>query len=107
LVDKEEQAQPEPEPQDEEVDYDLQRWIQMSLESFQPPVSGVAFDEPASGITQKLHTIKCKGKGIATDEQVAQSLLELQMPKKISTTDQYIFQRRIPVTEEASTRPSA
>ncbi|GKE92300.1 hypothetical protein Tco_1573395, partial [Tanacetum coccineum] len=28
-------------------------------------------------------------------------------PKKTSTTDQYIFQRRIPVTEEASTGPSA
>ncbi|GJR73906.1 retrovirus-related pol polyprotein from transposon TNT 1-94 [Tanacetum coccineum] len=50
---------------------------------------------------------KGKGKGIATDEQVAQSLLELQTPKKSSTMDQYIFQRRILVTEEASTRPSA
>nr|GFB30846.1 hypothetical protein [Tanacetum cinerariifolium] len=39
--------------------------------------------EPASVITQKLPTIKGKGKGIATDEQ-----------------------RRIPVTEEISTRPS-
>ncbi|GJV69528.1 hypothetical protein Tco_1485037 [Tanacetum coccineum] len=29
------------------------------------------------------------------------------MPKMTSTTDQYIFQRRIPVTEEASTGPSA
>ncbi|GJY10372.1 hypothetical protein Tco_0378557 [Tanacetum coccineum] len=113
LVDEpdEEQAQPEPkpepEPQGEQVDYDLQRGIQMSLESFQPPVGGVAFREPASGITQKLPIVEGKGKGIATDEQVAQSLLELQMPKKTSTTDQYIFQRRIPVTEEASTRPSA
>ncbi|GJY05552.1 hypothetical protein Tco_0371492 [Tanacetum coccineum] len=39
--------------------------------------------------------------------KVAQSLLELQTPKKTSTTDQYIFQRRISVTEEASTGPSA
>ncbi|GJV50474.1 retrovirus-related pol polyprotein from transposon TNT 1-94 [Tanacetum coccineum] len=91
----------------EEVDYDLQRGIQMSLESFQPPVGGVANREPASGITQKLPIVEGKGKGIATDEQVAQSLLELQTPKKTSTTDQYIFQRRIPVTEEASTGPSA
>ncbi|GKD38533.1 hypothetical protein Tco_1258740, partial [Tanacetum coccineum] len=115
LVDEpdEEQAQPEPEPepepepQGEEVDYDLQRGIQMSLESFQPPISGVAFYEPASGITHKLPTIEGKGKGIAIDEQVAQSLLELQTPKKTSTTDQYIFQRRILVTEEASTEPSS
>nr|GEW38405.1 hypothetical protein [Tanacetum cinerariifolium] len=38
--------------------------------------------------------------------KVAQSLLELQTFKKTSTTDQYIFQRWIPVTEEASTGPS-
>ncbi|GKG01159.1 hypothetical protein Tco_0305864, partial [Tanacetum coccineum] len=95
------------EPQGKEVDYDLQRGIQMSLESFQPPIGGVANREPASGITQKLLIIEGKGKGIATDEQVAQSLLELQTPKKTSTTDQYIFQRRILVTEEASTGPSA
>ncbi|GKB89947.1 hypothetical protein Tco_0962219 [Tanacetum coccineum] len=39
-----EQAQPkpvpEPKPQGEEVDYDLQRGIQMSLKSIQPPVDG-------------------------------------------------------------------
>ncbi|GKD48332.1 hypothetical protein Tco_1277308, partial [Tanacetum coccineum] len=71
-------------------------------------VGDVAFCEPAaSGITQKLPIVEGKGKGIATDEQVAQSLLELQTPKKTSTTYQFIFQRRIPVTEEASTGPSA
>nr|GEW88403.1 histone deacetylase 14 [Tanacetum cinerariifolium] len=48
-----------------------------------------------------------KGKSIATNEHVAQLLLELKTPKKTSTTDHYIFQRRIPMTEEASTRPSA
>ncbi|GKE42594.1 hypothetical protein Tco_1469878, partial [Tanacetum coccineum] len=88
LVDEldEEQAQPkpEPEPQGEQVDYDLQRGIHMRLESFQPPIGGVAFLEPDSGITQKLLIVEAKGKGIATDEQ-----------------------RRILVTEDASTRPSA
>ncbi|GJR62211.1 hypothetical protein Tco_1504373 [Tanacetum coccineum] len=48
-----------------------------------------------------------KGKGIATDEQVAQSLLEMQKLKKPSTTDQYIFKRRIPVTQDAPNVPSA
>ncbi|GKB41152.1 hypothetical protein Tco_0886094 [Tanacetum coccineum] len=72
----------------------------------QAPVGGVAFHEPASSITQKLPIVEGKGKGIAIDEHVAQSLLELQMPKKTSTMDQYIFQRWISVTEEASTRPS-
>ncbi|GKG41925.1 hypothetical protein Tco_0473676, partial [Tanacetum coccineum] len=42
---------------------------------------------------------------IATNEQAAQSLLELQTPKKQSTADQYIFQRRVPVTQDASTGP--
>ncbi|GKC61513.1 hypothetical protein Tco_1089111 [Tanacetum coccineum] len=49
----------------------------MSLESFQAPVGGVAIHEPTLG------------------------------PKKKSTTDQYIFQRRTLVTEEASTGPYA
>ncbi|GJV00775.1 hypothetical protein Tco_1330045 [Tanacetum coccineum] len=35
LVDEEEQVHPEPEPQVEDEEYDLQRGIQMSLESFQ------------------------------------------------------------------------
>nr|GEV08332.1 hypothetical protein [Tanacetum cinerariifolium] len=48
-----------------------------------------------------------KGKAIAIDKQAAQSLLELQQPKKKSTTNQYIFQRWTSVTEKASTGPSA
>ncbi|GJR97040.1 hypothetical protein Tco_0269214 [Tanacetum coccineum] len=77
----------------------------MILGSFQAPVGGVAINEPASRITQKLLVIEGKGKGIATDEQVAQLLLDLQKLKKQSTTDQYIFQRRILVTQDASTGP--
>ncbi|GJS02986.1 histone deacetylase 14 [Tanacetum coccineum] len=77
----EEQAHPE--PQGEEVDYDLQQ-----------------------GITQKLPIVEGKGKGIPTDEQVAQSLLELQTPKNKDTTDHLIFHRQTPVAEEASTGPS-
>ncbi|GJX15721.1 hypothetical protein Tco_0216553 [Tanacetum coccineum] len=110
LVDEsDEEPQPDLEPPvDEDVDYDLQRGIQISLESFQPPVGGVAFRKlAASGITQKLPVVEGKGKGIAIDEHVTQSLLELQQPKKKSTTDQYIFQRRTLVTKEASTGPSA
>ncbi|GKF70917.1 hypothetical protein Tco_0203974, partial [Tanacetum coccineum] len=71
-------------------------------------VGSVAFCEPtASDIAQKLPIVEGKGKGIATDEHVAQLLLELQTPKKTSTTDQYIFHRRILVTEETPTGPSA
>ncbi|GKF37476.1 hypothetical protein Tco_0114234, partial [Tanacetum coccineum] len=72
------EPEPEPEPQGADEEYDVERATQMS-----------------------------KGKVIATDEQAAKSLLDLHKPKKTSTTDQYIFQRWIPVIEEASTGPSA
>nr|GFA79661.1 hypothetical protein [Tanacetum cinerariifolium] len=84
LVDEEdEEPQPASKPQVEDDEYNLQR-----------------------GITQRLLDVEGKGKGIATDEQVAQSLLEHQKPKKESTTDQYIFQRRILVIQDAPTRSS-
>ncbi|GJW64432.1 retrovirus-related pol polyprotein from transposon TNT 1-94 [Tanacetum coccineum] len=84
LVNEEdEEPQPTLEPQIEDDEYNLQRGIQMSLESFQAPVDGVAIREPTSGVTRSLLVVEGKGKSIATDEQ-----------------------RRIPVTKEASTRPS-
>ncbi|GJS83303.1 hypothetical protein Tco_0749844 [Tanacetum coccineum] len=79
LVDEpNEEPQPAPEPQIEDDEYNLQRVIQMSLESFQEPISGVDIREPTLGVTRSLPVVEGKGKGIATDEQVAQSLLELQ-----------------------------
>ncbi|GJX88300.1 hypothetical protein Tco_0340314 [Tanacetum coccineum] len=115
LVDEpdEEQAKPEPEPEPQGAgeEYDVEQAIQMSLESFQAQgqahVGGVAIREPVAEATRPLLVVEGKGKAIATNEQVAQSLLELHTPKKTRTTDQYIFQRRISVTKEASTRPSA
>ncbi|GJY93266.1 hypothetical protein Tco_0509048 [Tanacetum coccineum] len=74
--------------------------------SARAPLGRVAIREPASVTTQKLLLVEGKGKGIATDEQVALSLLDLQKPKKKSISDQYILQRRTPVTQGASTRPS-
>ncbi|GKD84936.1 hypothetical protein Tco_1356090, partial [Tanacetum coccineum] len=107
LVDeKDNESQPATEPQVEDDEYNLQRGIQMSLESFQALVGGVAIRKPNSGITQRLSVIEGKGKGIISDEQAAQSLLDLQKPKKKSITDQYIFQRQTPATQDASTRSS-
>ncbi|GJZ77854.1 hypothetical protein Tco_0642526 [Tanacetum coccineum] len=71
-----------PEPQIEDDKYNLQRGIQMSLESFQAPVDGVVVREPALGVTRSLPVVEGKGKVIATNEHAAQSLLELQQPKK-------------------------
>ncbi|GKG45082.1 hypothetical protein Tco_0495160, partial [Tanacetum coccineum] len=41
-----------------------------------------------------------KGKEKVIEEQVAHTLLDLNTPKKKSTTGQYIFQRRTPKTAE-------
>nr|GEX40562.1 retrovirus-related Pol polyprotein from transposon TNT 1-94 [Tanacetum cinerariifolium] len=60
----------------------FKRGIQMSLESFQAPVGGVAIWEPVSGITRQHLVVEGKGKGIATNEQAAQSLLDLQKLEK-------------------------
>ncbi|GKD54096.1 hypothetical protein Tco_1287483 [Tanacetum coccineum] len=59
------------EPQVEDDEYNLQRGIQTSLESFQAPVNGVAIREPDSRIIRKLPEVEGKGKGIISDEQDA------------------------------------
>ncbi|GJV95989.1 hypothetical protein Tco_1547566 [Tanacetum coccineum] len=107
LVDKvDEESQPATEPQVEDDEYNLQRGIQMSLESFQEPIGGVAICEPDSGIIRKLPEFEGKGKGIVSKEQATQSLLDLQNPKKKGIMDQYIFQMQTLATEDASTGPS-
>nr|GEX85445.1 histone deacetylase 14 [Tanacetum cinerariifolium] len=92
LIDEDEptQLEPEPEPkhQREGDKHDVERAIQMNA-------------------TRPLPIVERKGKAIATEEQAAQSLLDLHTPKSKSTTNQFIFQRWTPATEEASTGPSA
>nr|GFC14300.1 histone deacetylase 14 [Tanacetum cinerariifolium] len=60
LINEEKQVHPKPEPQVEDEEYDLQR----------------------AQITRQLLMVEGKGKGIATDEQAALSLLDLHKPKK-------------------------
>ncbi|GJV73556.1 retrovirus-related pol polyprotein from transposon TNT 1-94 [Tanacetum coccineum] len=88
LVDEpdEEPAQPEPEPEPEPEHQGEERVIEA---------------------TRPLPVVEGKGKAIVIEEQAAQSLLALHTPNRRSTTDQFIFQRRTPATEEASTGPSA
>ncbi|GJS44281.1 hypothetical protein Tco_0569324 [Tanacetum coccineum] len=62
--------------------------------------------EPVAKVIQPLPVVEGKGKAIVTDEQAAQTLLALHIPKRRSATDQFIFQRRTPATEEVSTGPS-
>ncbi|GJW97668.1 hypothetical protein Tco_0179476 [Tanacetum coccineum] len=82
LIVEDEPTQPEPEPEPEHQ------------------------DESVAEATRPLPIVEGKGKAIATDEQAAQSLLALPTPKRRSTTDQFIFHRRTPATEEASIGPS-
>ncbi|GKF42183.1 hypothetical protein Tco_0125525, partial [Tanacetum coccineum] len=83
--------EPEPEPQGKGEEYDIERDIQLSLESFQAPgqapVGGVAICEPVAEATRQLHVVEGKGKAIVTDEQAAQSLLDLHKPKKKELED--------------------
>ncbi|GJX04525.1 hypothetical protein Tco_0190441 [Tanacetum coccineum] len=72
LVDEEdEEPQPALEPQIKDNEYNLKRGIQMSLESYQAPVDGVAIREPTSGVTRSLPVVEGKGNAISTYEQAA------------------------------------
>ncbi|GJR57695.1 hypothetical protein Tco_1499857 [Tanacetum coccineum] len=72
----------------------------------QAHVGGVPIRELVVEAARPLPVVEGEGKAIATEEQAAQSLLALHTPKRRSTMDQFIFQRRTPATEEASTGPS-
>ncbi|GJT06085.1 retrovirus-related pol polyprotein from transposon TNT 1-94 [Tanacetum coccineum] len=104
-------SEPEPKHQGEGEEFDMERAIQMSLDSFQVQVhagvGGVAIQELVAEAIRPLLIVEGKGKATVTKEQVIQSLLALHTPQRRSTTDQFIFQRQTPTTEEASTRPSA
>ncbi|GJZ36556.1 hypothetical protein Tco_0582747, partial [Tanacetum coccineum] len=65
---KDEEPLPAPKPPADDDEYNLQRGIQMSFESFQPPVGRVAIHEPTSGVTQSLPVVEGKGKGITINE---------------------------------------
>ncbi|GKC79574.1 hypothetical protein Tco_1130348 [Tanacetum coccineum] len=73
----------------------------------EPEHQGEAIREHVAKATRALPVVEGRGKAIVTEEQAAQSLLALYTPKRRSTTDQFILQRRAPTIEEASTRPSA
>nr|GEY55735.1 retrovirus-related Pol polyprotein from transposon TNT 1-94 [Tanacetum cinerariifolium] len=110
LDEEQDQPVPEPEPQGTGEEYDLERAIQMRLESFQVQgqayVGGVAIREPIAEATRPLPVVEGKGKAIATEGQAAHLLLALHTSKRRSGTEQFIFQRWTSATEEASTGPS-
>ncbi|GKG28437.1 hypothetical protein Tco_0406764, partial [Tanacetum coccineum] len=88
LVDEvDEEPQSASELQVEDDEYNLQRGIQMSLESIQAPIDGVVVHKPDPGFIRKLPEVEGKGKGIVFDKQAAQSLLDLQKLKKQNFTN--------------------
>ncbi|GJY77205.1 hypothetical protein Tco_0482321 [Tanacetum coccineum] len=66
---EDEEGQPASEPQVENDEYNLQRGIQMILESLQAPISGVVIYEPDPGVIRKLPEVEGKAKGIVSDRR--------------------------------------
>nr|GEU41347.1 hypothetical protein [Tanacetum cinerariifolium] len=66
------------------------------------PFSPVVIREPESKKYQPLLEVPGKGKEKVNEEQVSDNLLTLQMPKKKSPGDRYIFQRRTSIPTGSS-----
>ncbi|GJR85623.1 reverse transcriptase domain-containing protein, partial [Tanacetum coccineum] len=82
---------PENEPRIDDEEADLQRAVEESLKdvhaTHRGPLPPVVFREPDSGRRQPLPEVHGKGKEKVIEEQVAHTLLDLNTPKKKSTTD--------------------
>nr|GEW43209.1 monodehydroascorbate reductase [Tanacetum cinerariifolium] len=89
---------PNKEPRVDDEEADMQRALEESLKSMydvpRGPLPPVVIRKPKSGKYQPLPEVPGKGKEKVFEEQVACDLLTLQMPKKKSPADRYIFQRR-------------
>ncbi|GJV15754.1 hypothetical protein Tco_1361077 [Tanacetum coccineum] len=90
----------------------LQKVLEESLTDAYPtqrgPLHPVVFRETNTRKFQPLPEVPGKGKEKVGEEQAAQVLLNLQTPKKKSSAEQYIFQRRSHVpTETAVVRSGA
>ncbi|GKD39041.1 hypothetical protein Tco_1259248 [Tanacetum coccineum] len=94
-------AKPRPEDTEEAI---LQKVLEESLTDAyltqRGPLPPVVFRETDTGKLQPLPEVSGKGKEKVGEEQAAQVLLNLQTPKKKSSAEQYIFQRRTPMSSE-------
>nr|GEX93999.1 hypothetical protein [Tanacetum cinerariifolium] len=93
---------PENKPRLDDEEANLQRAVEESLKdvhaTHRGPLPPMVFREPDFRRRQPHPEVQGKGKGEVTKEQVVHSLFDLNTPKKKSTTDQYILQRRKPKT---------
>ncbi|GJX91415.1 hypothetical protein Tco_0344741 [Tanacetum coccineum] len=89
-----------------DLEADMQRAIEESLKdahgAHRGPLPPVVFRETDTGKYQPLPEVEGKGKEKVGAEQAARVLLNLQTPKKKSSTEQYIFQRRTSAPTEPS-----
>ncbi|GJV49357.1 hypothetical protein Tco_1439569 [Tanacetum coccineum] len=76
--------EPEPEHQGEGEEFDMECSFQAQAHA---RVGGVAIQEPVTEAIRPLPVVEGKCKAIVTEEQAAQSLLALHIPKRRSTTD--------------------
>ncbi|GJS02758.1 retrovirus-related pol polyprotein from transposon TNT 1-94 [Tanacetum coccineum] len=94
------------EPAYNKEEANLQRAVELSLkeqgERTHGPAHPVVLREPDSERIQRLPDVQGKGKDKVVDKQAAHDLLTLQTPKKKSSADQFIFQRRTPMPTKAS-----
>nr|GEW72749.1 hypothetical protein [Tanacetum cinerariifolium] len=95
---------PENEPRFDDEEANLQRAVKEILKdvhaTHQGPLPPVVLREPDSQRRQSLPEVQGKGKEKVIEEQVVHSLLDLNTPKKKSTTDQYTLQRCTPETAD-------
>lgn len=66
------------------------------------PMTGVSIKEPDTGRLKPLLEAEGKGKGLATDEQAAQTLLHISSLASNSKDIQYIFKKRSPETSKTN-----
>ncbi|GJS99095.1 hypothetical protein Tco_0820265 [Tanacetum coccineum] len=92
------------EPRFDDEEANMQRAVKESLKDVHAarrgPLPPVVFREPDSGRRQPLPEVQGKRKEKVIEEQVTHTLLDLNTLMKKSITNQYIFQRRTPVTAE-------
>ncbi|GKB46905.1 retrovirus-related pol polyprotein from transposon TNT 1-94 [Tanacetum coccineum] len=93
------------EPAHDDEEADLQQALKLSLkdqgEQTQGPTRPVVIRETDSGRIQPLPDVQGKGKEKVVDEQDSHDLLTLHTLKQKSPADQFIFQRRTPMSTES------
>ncbi|GJY58704.1 E-beta-farnesene synthase [Tanacetum coccineum] len=97
---------PSTEPRVDDEEAIMQKVLEESMKDAYPthrgPLPPVVFWEPDSGKLQLLPEVQGKGKEKVGDEQAGKFYLTFRLPRKKNPAEQFIFQRRTPVTTKPS-----